>query len=827
MAKGINTAFSNAQRVRVGDYGSTLEIELKNSEEAEVQEVEWVRIYPVDRPEITQFIEAEDFTVENNTVYINLPEIPRGQYNIEIKDDVGRLYPAEGNIRLQMVQSTNEAVEVYYVNYRDLILEDATPIIEDYLISNSDVFRGEKGDAFTWEDLTEEQKRELRGLDGMNGINGLSAYELALESGFSGSEAEWLDSLKGQDGKDGERGERGFDGKDFTFEDFTPEQLEDLKLKVVDTEFDEDGNTIVTLNDGSEVTLNRGEQGEQGIQGEAGERGEQGPQGIQGEKGEQGDRGLQGEKGDKGDRGDDGNTVSLDDNGDGTYTLINTNPNTGEEVSRVTLKDGEDGIDGKDFKFEDFTPEQLQDLSIRIDNSEYDGDGNILVSFSDGSTITVQKGEQGEKGKDGQDGYTPVKGVDYFDGTDGKDFVFSDFTTEQLEDLKLKIIDTEFDSDGNTLVTFTDGSEITVNRGLKGEQGEKGERGLQGEQGVQGEQGIRGEKGDDGLHGYTVTVEDNSDGTYDIINYDPNEETEVYRATIRNGIDGKDFVYSDFTEEQLEDLKLKIVDTEFDSEGNTLITFTDGSELTVNRGIRGLQGEQGIQGETGERGERGIQGERGLKGDKGDTGERGLQGAKGDKGDKGDKGEDGYTPIKGVDYFDGAKGDKGDKGDPSDPAVIIEQDNAYDAEYTDYPPGTIMMFYGSSGSGYPLSGTVTTVNINGDGDLYQELQQYGWHTKLVRYITSSGEWSDWTALDKTVLKSVNEESPITDYPYGESVSFRYTGFSLGRGTIKTIRSTNTLNHGRQLFYPSDNDNIYTRRELNGGWTDWKQIQMVD
>ncbi|MBQ4120958.1 MAG: trypsin-like peptidase domain-containing protein [Clostridia bacterium] len=37
-----------------------------------------------------------------------------------------------------------------------------------------------------------------------NGQNGLSAYDIAVQNGFEGSEAEWLDSLRGEDGKDGE-----------------------------------------------------------------------------------------------------------------------------------------------------------------------------------------------------------------------------------------------------------------------------------------------------------------------------------------------------------------------------------------------------------------------------------------------------------------------------------------------------------------------------------------------------------------------------------------------------------------------------------------------
>ena len=52
--------------------------------------------------------------------------------------------------------------------------------------------RGPKGDAFTYEDFTQEQ----------------------------------LNALKGQQG---EPGRDGIDGKDFTYDDFTPEQLEALK----------------------------------------------------------------------------------------------------------------------------------------------------------------------------------------------------------------------------------------------------------------------------------------------------------------------------------------------------------------------------------------------------------------------------------------------------------------------------------------------------------------------------------------------------------------------------------------------------------------------
>lgn len=102
--------------------------------------------------------------------------------------------------------------------------------------------QGEKG---------EQGVTGVPGLNGNNGIDGKSAYEIALESGFIGTEAEWITSLKGDKG---------------------------------DT----------------------GEQGVQGIQGEAGLQGEKGEQGIKGDTGEQGIQGIKGDKGDKGDAGEQG-----------------------------------------------------------------------------------------------------------------------------------------------------------------------------------------------------------------------------------------------------------------------------------------------------------------------------------------------------------------------------------------------------------------------------------------------------------------------------------------------------------------------------------------
>ena len=84
----------------------------------------------------------------------------------------------------------------------------------------------------------------------------------------------------------------------------------------------------------------QGPQGTRGLKGDTGEQGLQGPQGIQGERGlrgEQGPEGPRGMTGPKGDKGDEGPI--------GPQGLV-----------------GPKGENGKDFKFEDFTTEQLEQL---------------------------------------------------------------------------------------------------------------------------------------------------------------------------------------------------------------------------------------------------------------------------------------------------------------------------------------------------------------------------------------------------------------------------------------------------------------------------------
>ncbi|WP_341873909.1 LPXTG cell wall anchor domain-containing protein [Dolosigranulum pigrum] len=130
-----------------------------------------------------------------------------------------------------------------------------------------------------------------------------------------------------------------------------------------------------------------------------------------------------------------------------THVVTITNPKTGETQTFTVTdgekgqpgqagKDGRDGRDGRDGK-NGFTPTigsngnwfiAGQDTgvkakgedgqSITVTKEVKDEQGNTVVHFSDGSTITISKGDRGKTGPAGKDGRD---GRDGRDGKDGKD----------------------------------------------------------------------------------------------------------------------------------------------------------------------------------------------------------------------------------------------------------------------------------------------------------------------------------------------------------------------------------------------------------------------
>ena len=141
---------------------------------------------------------------------------------------------------------------------------------------------------------------------------GKSAYEIAVEHGFEGTEAEWLESLKGKDGADGAPGKDGEDGAD--------------GLSVTEALINSKGELMIVFSNGKTVNLGvvTGTDGTQGEKGDPGQDVEDGlsayeiyrkyhpdytgteAEWLESLKGEDGADGKPGEKGDPGQDGEDG-----------------------------------------------------------------------------------------------------------------------------------------------------------------------------------------------------------------------------------------------------------------------------------------------------------------------------------------------------------------------------------------------------------------------------------------------------------------------------------------------------------------------------------------
>ena len=123
--------------------------------------------------------------------------------------------------------------------------------------------------------------------------------------------------------------------------------------------------------------------------------------------------------------------------------------------------------EGKDFKYEDFTDEQLEKLKPVIEVEKVNNttsisiDGVHKVDITDGYTPVKEvdyftKEEQESFKKD----ITPQKGIDYKDGVDGHSPIV---TASKVEDITSVLVD------GNTIATIKDGH--TPQKGIDYEDG--------------------------------------------------------------------------------------------------------------------------------------------------------------------------------------------------------------------------------------------------------------------------------------------------------------------------------------------------------------------
>jgi hypothetical protein len=264
----------------------------------------------------------------------------------QIKEYVGE-HSSQGSVNAEEV---NAIIEAYYAAHRDEL----------------------KGEPFTFEDLTEEQIEALRGADGTPGRDGMDGY----------TPQKGIDYFDGKDGVDGtvsfdelteeqraslkgDKGDTGETGAAFTYDMFTPEQLEALRgPKGADGTM-----TFSDLTDEQREQL-RGPQGIQGPQGDpfsysmfTEEQLEalRGPQGIQGERGERGEMGPAGPQGVQGIPGKQGEAAKVD------YSLVYTRTEVDELLKTVDVNIDDINLENYYAKDETYNKEEVYNKP-QIDN---------------------------------------------------------------------------------------------------------------------------------------------------------------------------------------------------------------------------------------------------------------------------------------------------------------------------------------------------------------------------------------------------------------------------------------------------------------------------
>jgi hypothetical protein len=195
-----------------------------------------------------------------------------------------------------------------------------------------------------------------QGEPGLDGTDGISAYEVAVNEGFVGTEAEWLTSLIGDQGPQGDIGPQGPQGlqgiqgpagADSTVPgpqgEIGPQGPQGIQGE---PGLDGDSGYQVALDNGFVGTEQDwldslvGPQGPQGVPGDTGPQGEIGPAGPIGPQGDTGDTGPQGPIGLTGPAGADGA------DGDSAYQVAVAEGFVGTEVEWLASLVGPEGPEG-------------------------------------------------------------------------------------------------------------------------------------------------------------------------------------------------------------------------------------------------------------------------------------------------------------------------------------------------------------------------------------------------------------------------------------------------------------------------------------------------
>ena len=326
-------------------------------------------------------------------------------------------------------------------------------------ISGLEFIKGEKGEdgkPLTFEDLTDEQKEELRGAQGpaptIKVVGGTNINKVGTASVSSNKTGDieytiTLNYLKG------EKGEKGNDGKSLTYSDLTAAQKEELR--------GERGPEGPQGKDGTGITITGSEETYDDIitkhptvgNGEAYLAKDSGLLYIYANRWPSPEQGIQ-FKGDKGDSPTIKVVGGTNINKVGTASVNSNKTGTNEYTITLDYLKGEKGDNGKSFTYSDLTEAQKEELRGPKGNDGADGESFTYDMFTeeqleglkgpkgDSPTIKVTGGTNINKvgtasatsSKTGTNEYTIT--LNYLKGEKGDTLKFSDLTQTEKDSLK-------------------------------------------------------------------------------------------------------------------------------------------------------------------------------------------------------------------------------------------------------------------------------------------------------------------------------------------------------------------------------------------------------
>ena len=369
-----------------------------------------------------------------------------------------------------------------------------------------------------------------------------------------------------------------------------------------------------------------------------------------------GSGGSQGPKGDTGAAGKDGATGAKGDTG-------------------AAGKDGAKGADGKSFHTGVTAPDSNLgnngDSYLNITTGDiYNKTGGQWQKIGELKGPKGEKGDKGDAGVAGKDGATGAKGDKGDAGKDGKSIISGTNAPANA-----------IGKDGDVYLNFTTGDLYYKDNGawspvgnIKGAKGDTGAAGQKGNDGRDGKDGntvttsgldpvaSQGKDGDTHINTVTGDLFTKSNGQWTKTGAIKGPKGDKGDTGPAGGGSG-----SGSGQAGKDGKSITITSTTTDAQGNTIITFSDGTSVTIRKGDKGDKGDTGVAGKDGATGEKGADGHSITSGPGAPNNANGKDGDLYVDINTGDlyKKDNGTWKPNGT--IKGAKGDKGDTG-PAGPA---------------------------------------------------------------------------------------------------------------------------------------------------------------